>query len=273
MIKYYKYAHWLSLDVVLGAVLCHRMAARLSDDNTQINWFVSIILALVVFCIYLIDRVLDNHKAIQDTDRHRFQNQYKSLLIKIILGLVAIGFVLLFWLPKTILLFGLGLGVVAGLYLLAVYQTKPDGWFVVYKDLFVPIIYSLGVWATALLLQPEIHWEGVALGVTFWLIVQQSLLLNAYFESFTIEEGNSLAIVWGEDTTRKILKTICVFATLICIVSGFVTENRFALRVSFVMIVMVLVNQWLVVNRQKWLANERYRLVAEAVFFVPFFIL
>jgi hypothetical protein len=271
MIKYYKYAHWLSLDVVLGAVLCHCMAARLAD--TSINWLVIVVLAIVVFCIYLTDRILDNQKAIQQTDRHLFQNQHKDLLIKIIIGLVIIAFVLLFWLPKAILWFGLGLGVVVGLYLLAVFKIKPNSRFVVYKDVFVPIIYSLGVWGTALVLRPKIEWEGYALGVAFWLVVQQSLLSNAYFESFTVEEGESLPIIWGEAKTQVLLKIIFGAVLLICIISAIVTDNRFALRTAFVLVFMAGSNQWIILNPQKYLENTRYRFVLEGVFLMSFMIL
>ncbi len=271
MTKFYKYAHWLSLDVVLGAVLCHSMAVRLAE--VPINWLVIVVLALVVFCIYLIDRILDNQKGVQQTDRHQFQGQYKDLLIKIVIGLVVIVVVLLFWLPKAILWFGLGLVVIVGLYLLAVSQSKSTSSFVVYKDVFVPIIYGLGVWGTALLLQPTIRWEGYALGAAFWLIVQQSLLSNAYFESFTVEEGESLPIVWGEETTQKVLKVICLAVVIICIASVVFSDNRFVLRAALVLILMVSVNQWLVSSPQKWLENDRYRFILESVFLMPFMIL
>jgi asparagine N-glycosylation enzyme membrane subunit Stt3 len=273
MTKYYKYAHWLSLDVVLGAVLCHCMSARLSDSDTQINWFVIMILASVVFFIYLIDRILDNQKELQPTDRHQFQNQYKDLLIKIVMALVAISVIMLFLLPKAVLWFGVGLGLVVGLYLLAVYKNKSASWFVVYKDVFVPIIYSLGVWGTALALQPKISWEGYVLGIVFWFVVQQSLLSNAYFESFTIESGESLPIIWGEDKTQTILKMIFVLVVLICVVSAVITDNRFALRTAFVLVLMASINQWLVIKPQKWLDDGRYRFVLEGVFLMPILIL
>ena len=273
MIKYYKYAHWLSLDVVLGAVLCHCMAVRLVGSGAPINWSVIIVLAIVVFCIYLTDRVLDNQKAVQITDRHQFQNQHKDLLIKIITGLVAIGLVLLFWLPKAVLWFGFGLGVVVGLYLLAVYNTKPTDSFWVYKDILVPIIYSLGVWGTALILQPKIEWEGYVLGAAFWLVVQQSLLLNAYFESFTVEEGESLPIIWGESKTQRLLKIIFWVIVVICVTSVIITDNRFALRAAFVLILMAGINQWLTTNPRQWLNNDRYRFVLESIFLMPLMIL
>ncbi len=271
MTKFYKYAHWLSLDVVLGAVLCHSMAAQLS--GSEINWLVIVVLAIVVFCIYLTDRILDNQKTIQQTERHQFQNQHKDLLIKIIVGLVVIAFILLFWLPKAVLWFGLGLSLVVGLYLLAVFKIKPNSRFAVYKDVFVPIIYSLGVWGTALVLQPTIAWEGYALGFAFWLIVQQSLLSNAYFESFTVEEGESLPISWGEDKTQMVLKIIFGAVVLICVTSAIITDNRFALRAAFVLIFMAGNNQWIILNPQKYLENTLYRFVLEGVFLMPFIIL
>ncbi len=271
MIKYYKYAHWLSLDVVLGAVLCHCMAARLA--GALINWSVIIVLAITVFCIYLTDRILDNQKAIQTTARHQFQSQHQDLLIKIVIGLVIISFVLLFWLPKAVLWFGFGLSAAVGLYLLAVFKTKLTSSFGVYKDVFVPIIYSLGVWGTALVLRPKIEWESYVLGAAFWLVVQQSLLSNAYFESFTVEEGESFPIIWGESKTQRLLKIIFWVIVVICVTSIIITNNRFALRTAFVLILMAGINQWLTTNPRQWLNNDRYRFVLEAIFLMPLMIL
>ncbi|TAF94134.1 MAG: hypothetical protein EAZ14_12440 [Runella slithyformis] len=263
----YQKSHWLSIDVVAGAVVSHRMATLLPQE--QLGWLTAATLAAVVFCIYTLDRLIDNHNHAPTTARHAYYAQHKPLLIKL-MGL-ALGFVLmaLFWLPSAVLWWGGGLAVATALYLFGVFRTQSRGWFEAGKDLFVPLIYTLGVWGTAAQLQPAFTWEMATLGVVFWLIVQQNLLLQAYFESFSADSGHSLPIVWGEPTTRLVLQIIFGLALVLAVATLVATSQRYAVRAAVVLLAMTTAQHVLWQNPPRWLPNDRYRYFSEGVFLLP----
>ena len=60
---YLKRAHWLSLDVVAGAMLTHTIAQRLPDGHGKVSWASTLLVGISVFAIYVIDRLLDNLKS------------------------------------------------------------------------------------------------------------------------------------------------------------------------------------------------------------------
>jgi 4-hydroxybenzoate polyprenyltransferase len=265
----YKRFNWLSLDVVLGAVACHIMAVKLPNNHQAVAWPTVVALATAVWAIYLIDRQLDNNLGQPITDRHRFQYRYRRLIAKILWGLLAIGLATLYWLPKNIIWFGVGIAAVSAVYLLGVYFLYQKSWFESAKDLMVPVVYSIGVWGAAMVSQSQNGPEIKVLAVAFGLLTLQNLLQNAYFESFWVEEGDSLAIRWGEDTTRWILKIIFWLIIISCLIGIYVASTHYAVRVSIWLAAMATIQFLVGLWPQRWLVRYSYRYVCEAVFMLP----
>jgi hypothetical protein len=255
--------------VVVGAVVSHHMAARLPHYHGRFEWPAALTLAIVVFGIYAIDRLIDNQNTPPVTARHQFYAQHQPLLVRGLGALAVVLVVLLFFVEKSLIYWGLGLAAGIGIYLGSVLRLSNRGWFVASKDVVVPFFYALGTWGTALVLQPVITWEMLTLGVAFWFIAQQNLLITAYFESFTADTGHSLPITWGEETTKWVLKILFWVVVLLAIVTLVITLHRYVVRVAVVLILMTTVQHLLWQNAPQWLANERYRLVSEAVFLLP----
>lgn len=267
--RLYQIFHWLSLDVVAGAVVSYRVAAHLPDYHGAFDWPTAAVLGMVVFAIYTLDRLIDNRLSPPATDRHRFRHQYRQRLVQVLLAMLVLGIVALFFLPPSVLWWGLGLALTTVLYLFGVFRTGGRGWFEALKDVAVPLVYALGVWGTATVAQPELSWEMLTLGGAFWLIAQQNLLLVAYFESFTTEEGHSLPIRWGELTTRRVLQIMFWGVVLLAVATVVFTSYRYPVRVAVVLMAMASVQHWLWQHPNKWLAGTRYRNVSEAVFLLP----
>jgi hypothetical protein len=266
---FYQRFSWLSLDVVLGAVVSHRMATQLIDGHGVTSWATTLILAVVVWVIYVIDRRIDNTQHKVTTSRHRFQAQHQYILSKFLIGALVVAAISLFWLPAAIWKIGGGLTVFVAAYLFGVYRSRSEGLFETLKDIFVPLGYALGVWATATALQPTLSTEALWLGVVFWLIAQQNLLLSAYFESFTVDESHSLAIILGEQSTRIVLTIIFFIIAALAIYVIVITAHHYATRVAFWLLVMGVLQHLLWQKPELLLANDKYRYLAEAVFLLP----
>ena len=94
--------HWLSLDVVAGAVVSHIAANRMPTGRTPLNIWVTIILGLVVLGIYTLDHLLDNQKPEQPrTQRHSFIRDNEAIIWRLTLG--SLGLAVLLSLAATYL--------------------------------------------------------------------------------------------------------------------------------------------------------------------------
>jgi len=254
---------------VAGAVVSYRMAAHLPDYHGRFYWLAAAVLGMVVFGIYTLDHLIDNRIAPPRTARHQFKHTHRLLLFQILAVLLVLGVVALFFLPPSVLWWGLGLAFITAIYLFGVFRTGGRGWFEALKDVAVPLVYALGVWGAATIAQPALTWEMLTLGGVFWLIAQQNILLVAYFESFTAEEGHSLPIRWGESATRRVLQIIFWGVVLLAVATVIFTSYRYPVRVAVVLIAMAGGQHWLWQHPEKWLTNARYRNLSEAVFLLP----
>jgi hypothetical protein len=135
----------LSLDAPAVAVLWQLLFAR--SFHVQLGWSVTILLALVVWLIYVADRVLDALKAPPEgaeATRHIF---YRRHLWAFLFPL-STGFVLAAWISLTRLdlrTFGDGVVILlaVGAYLLAVHLVSPGREWLP-KEMLVGVLFALG---------------------------------------------------------------------------------------------------------------------------------
>src|SRR5690606_13105385 len=110
--------HWLSLDVVAGAVVSHIAANRMPTGRTPLNIWVTIILGLVVLGIYTLDHLLDNQKPEQPrTQRHGFIRDNEGKIWRLALGSLGLAALLSWLIPRHLWEFGIAMVVVVALYL------------------------------------------------------------------------------------------------------------------------------------------------------------
>ncbi len=107
----------LSLDAPAFAVTWQWMLAR--TLHAKLPPAVPLALALCVWAVYVLDRVLDGASAM--TPRHLFAARYrKQLLVAVVAGLILGGVTLLPRLPYLIILRGFAMAAACGIYLLVV---------------------------------------------------------------------------------------------------------------------------------------------------------
>ena len=274
--------YYLSFPVVLGAVFSNQMAARLSDV-APIHWATSLVLALVVWIIYTLDRLLDNRKSGSvQTPRHLFHQKHKTLLWQVVAGAAVVAGVLAFFLPKPVWQFGLALGVVCAAYVFAVFRLPANHPALLLKEPLVALLFSAGVWGSAWAQRPAISGVEWAEGLIFTGVAFQNLLLLSVFEQ-TERPGEgqySLATVWGSSVCDQLLRwiTFGVVATAfgICLMadSGSVGGGlRFAQRSALMLGIMSMVLYAIQRYPTYYLKHERYRWIGDAAFWLPVLVL
>ena len=266
IISYYlKRAHWLSLDVAAGATITHGVALRLPDGHGNVGWASTLLVGIAVFAIYVVDRLLDNRKPTPiDTPRHRFHARYEPILLKVLAGLAFVGMICLFWIPSKMIFLGIGLAFLVGIYLFVVFKTSLTDSFQLFKEPFVAIIYTAGIWGTALISIPNTAWESNVFMVLFGLVAFQNLLLFSWFESFDIEEGYSLAIAWGTETVSQVLTWLVTIVVISALGVLVFTSYRYCVRTALTIAVMSVCMHLL--KRPSVQADERYRWMGDGIF-------
>jgi len=268
-------AYYLSFPVVLGAVLSNRLAARLSDVE-PVHWATPIVLALSVFIIYTIDRLLDIHKPEQPpTPRHLFHRQHSVLLWQVVAGAALLAGGLVFFLPASVVKFGIALAGICAAYVLAVYRLPTGNVLLRLKEPMIALLYSVGVWGSVWVQRPKISGIEIAEFLMFLGIASQNLILFDMMEhrESTARPESSVVTAWGmarADTALRWL-TLGILATgfVLC----FVTDDRFAERSAIMLALMSLVLYVIQQYPAYFIKNERYRWLGDAIFWMPALVL
>ena len=262
--------HWLSLDVVAGAVVSHLAANRLPTGKTPLNGWVTVILGLVVLGIYTLDHLLDNRKPEQPrTQRHGFIREHESIIWRVTLGSLGLAMFLSWLIPRQLWEFGAGMVVLVAFYLWGVSRIPMKSHRQALKEPITSLIYAAGVWGSTWFLGEGIAWESIVLGIVFYLLTVQSLLLFSHFEAIRYREVFNLARWLKRPLTLGILKGITIGTLLTCLIVCFLTEYHYTQRLAVMLILMSLVHYWMLRNPEKVVSDERFRIVGELVFIMP----
>ncbi len=260
---------------MLGAVLSNRLATRLSDVD-PVHWATPIVLALAVFCIYTVDRLLDVRKPGQPlTPRHAFHRAHAMLLWQAVAVAAILGLVLTFFLPGSVVRFGVALGVICVGYVAAVYRLPARHPALLAKEPLVAVLYSAGVWGSVWVQRSVTTGTEITEGLMFMTIALQNLLLFSVME--TREPGKhdfSLAVAWGIARCEAIMSWLTAGVVLAAFAICFVTDEpgggpRFAER-SAIMLAIMSVVLYVIQRYPAYFAKkERYRWLGDAVFWLP----
>jgi hypothetical protein len=250
------------MDVAAGAVTGALFFAKIFDVVILLSGMVS--LGLTVWIIYTIDHLIDARRITQmaSTERHRFhQLNFNVLFVLLMIATVIDGSQLLF-IRRTVFLEGLGLAIVIVVYFLLQRYLK------FLKELIGALLYAGGV----LLIPFSVKTS--ALSTTQSLLIGQfvitaliNLLLFSWFDKSQDEQDShsSFATIMGGDATKNFLRALFILQSVLAFVQ--LTSSEFKSTG-----IIVLMNALLLViflNRKYFETDDRYRLLGDAVFFVP----
>lgn len=265
IMKLVKTLNLLSIDVVLGAMVCNALFWKFPDGKSPISWLHVGVLGLSIFVIYTLDRLLDNLKASQiPTGRHLFHQRY-ALFLWILLGIIALFIVgLLFFLPTKTLWVGSTIGLIVLLYLWVVSKITTTSTLQYGKEFVTTWVYTAGVWGTTLPYR-SFSYEGIVILV----LVFQNLLLFSWCEQKIYPNVHSLASYFGENKTKNII--IFIFIVIFCgnVFSLVHSVYHFKQQVALLFIVMSFILTIIPFNTSFFLKNDRYRWIGDGIFLLP----
>jgi hypothetical protein len=262
LFKIYRLLNLTSIDVSAGAVVCSSFFGNLT--GAKINDSVLLALSLTVWIIYTTDHLLDSRKlkATASTFRHRFFQSHQTIFIVLLIAVVLTDFIIVINFPKPLLIAGLYLTLPIIIYLLLQRYLSP------FKELCGAILYTCGVMLPAFVLRTMVIGSFFLVpAIQFLLIAWMNLLLFSLFDKERDELDNhvSFSTKFGEDKTQLLI--LVIFLSILGLTLYQIFRQDWPM--GLIMLAMGLVLLLMLVKRDRFVMNERFRLAGDAVFFLP----
>ncbi len=263
----------LSLDILAG-VFCGYHFARLILD-CDCPPFTPVILCLTVWLIYTLDHLLDarslKENSIKPVYRWHWDHRFILQPVLLLVGLATIGLSMVY-LPTGILLFGGITGSLVILYTIA-HQGKPGTHRkYLFKEVWISILYTAGIWGLPLISKGSIPDVSVLLALIIYLVLVLVNILLYSLHDYTNdreESQHTMATRFGREVTAHLLR-ILILSALILIMMAFLTPEDQGLRkVYLILLSMTAVLGSIIAFPGFFSKHERFGILADAVFLLP----
>jgi hypothetical protein len=263
----------LSLNVVLGAVICSAMFWKLPDGTGVVNIPSLLLLGCTTWIIYILDRLLDLRiYPANPTERHKFHQEHQYNLSVLLVVLVVVAIALCFFIPRPILWFGCLLSLSLGIYFWVLNKFLKRDKMQWLKEPITAICYSFAVVGIAYVHHSSINLSGWILAFMFFLIASQNLLIFSYFEKINLANSDNTIDLFGPKTSIRIIR-ILGFIVLFLAIFLFSSGWEYIHKVGLVLGIMSQILSFMPALATYFSKNERYRWVGDGVFLLPVILL
>ncbi len=271
--RIYRIVRILSLDILAG-VFCGYTFARLILD-CECPQLTPVILCLTVWLIYTLDHLLDARalKGKSGKPAYRWHYQNRKILRPALLaaGLATVGLSLVF-LPLRVLIFGCIMGGLVAFYTLVQQGMSGSRMIYLFKEGWISIIYTAGIWGVPLLYYGAVPDITVLLTIIIYLLlVLINVLIYSYHDYYTDcrESQQTLATVTGRKTTSHLLRLLILSVLMLIIVAFLILDDQSMWKVNIILLSMTTLMGLIIAFPRFFSKNVRYGIMADAVFFLP----
>lgn len=272
--KPYRLFHNLSLDIVLGALGCSYMAARLFMASPGWSWWLS--LGLTVWLLYMGDHLLDAWRFRKKSNRrlHSFVFTHRRILLWCMGVFTIVDTLVIFnFLGRTLLKYALGMAFLVLLFYATRHLLRRNSVLSIPGEFFVLAIYLAGTWLGPLLTR-QTPWQaeqGMIGLMTAGVLMMNLGIISLYDVQLDTRLGiSSLARRFGKRTTRILIivtgSGIYLLGIIQFLISGTDRVAQFALLVAGMATLLFVILLEPSYFRQK----EHFRMAADAVLYMGF---
>lgn len=264
---------FLNLDVVGGALAVSLWVQSLYAE-TYAAWYYWLGLGSALSAIYIIDRLFD----VQDvalyqlaTDRHRYYKMHFKGLIVVAGIFVVMGIVAALFMPVHLLFFGLALAVLSGLYLLLIHGIFPSQETWSGKELWVALVYSVGVFLSSMTEQLfALPWYIYLYTLSFMGTALLNLLMMSLMDKAADEQQGqqSFATVYGIKRSMWFMEGVFYLSSNLLLFTLIFAPHIQNLLMSLTLLAMNGLLYGLYLFRKKPFVRKNYRFLADGVFFL-----
>jgi hypothetical protein len=262
-LRFYQYVNILSLDIAAGAIISALFFAQIF--NVQIKPYGLLALGLTVWIIYTVDHLRDAKKIKHSasTKRHRFHQQYFYSLTVFVGLATLLDAVTIFFIRRQVFEWGLILFAIVLIYLIVQQYLR------FLKEFFIAWLYTWGVLLLSITITTiTLSIADALLIAQFGLIAWTNLVLFSWFDHVFDERDkqNSLVTILGKRPTIFFLYGLFAVNFLITAIQFVLfTPTTPVLILCLMNIILFLIFTF----RVPLAKNDIYRLIGDAVFFVP----
>ncbi len=225
--------------------------------------------------IYIIDHLWDVKKIKGRPSSGRHSIYFEHYTFFKYFAIILLPFVLissLLFLSFKVIVFGFLLGLCVAGYLCIVHYCnvrKMEKWF--HKEIFVGLIYGLGIWGSAALLARNfevVHW---ILGAMFVMIAIQNLLIFSVYEQEEDLSQNQQSIVqvFGQNTIKKSVILIALLVGIMGTIILIFFSSPLIRNWVIIEWIMVVILVCIVTKPEYFKKSFAYRWVGDGVFILP----
>ena len=258
----------LSLDVVVGALAGMYFFGNVWDVVLALEIY--LLLGLAVWSVYTGDHLLDVRHAspMGFASRHEFHRKYWKVLVLLMIVGVIVALGILISVPKThfIIPYGLGLGLLIGIwYLLLTFKKEQVAHF---KEFITAFVYTLGIaLAPGVLAFEDLQLVHINLFLGYFLIAFANLVILSYFDR-SYDDVHAFGSI-GARLSKEQHKNLC-FGLLYVIIGGLIVAMMVVFsyyRLFFGILLLIVVIHFRQFSASK--EKNRARAVMEISFSLP----
>jgi len=272
--KVYRYLHYLSIDIVLGALASSCFASRLLASDPGWVWWIT--LALTVWLLYTADHMLDawkQRKRIQ-RDLHYFMMKNRKSLLWSMIIIAAADILLIFnLLDLELMKYALALAGLVLLFYAMRHVFRKNRILMIPGEIFVLLIYMAGTWLGPFVASESVPEAGHGLVA---LIFAGTLLMNLgvisiYDMKLDKRMGiSSMANLLGIKGTKNLLLGTAIGIYLVTMLQFLVFEMDRYFQYALILTGMATILLLVLYYPSRFRRNDYFRLAADAVLFMGF---
>ncbi len=270
----YRYFHFLSLDIVLGALATSVLAARLFSANPGWAWWAT--LAMTVWVLYTGDHLLDawKHRKSGQREMHSFIFRKKRMLIYI-LGLVIVAdlSVVFNFLDPGMLKAALMMVGAVFLFFAMRHIFRSNRLLFIPGEIFVLIIYLAGTCMGPFIARtiPMTSGHLLVLAMMAGVLLLNLGVISIYDVKIDSRLGiSTLAGTLGKKSTRNLMITIAILVLLLALLQFLVYGVDRTSQFAVILAGMTGLLLWVLLTPSLFRQQDLYRLVADAILYMGF---
>ncbi len=260
---YYRYFRWLSLDIVLGALIFLKFLANFYQVIIPIQVYLA--LAIAIWEIYTIDHLIDAHTSRYLDQRRTFHRRHERILILVSGILAVVGLVNIYFLPIEIIRSGVILTAACVSYLMMVYFFRKL-WF---KEILIAIGYACGIFLAPFSLYHSIGFFDFILYLQLATLAFINLLIFSYFDQENDRKSGFGSVMFlMENRSIPLIRFLLLIVSVSCTYFIiFHPEKYQSIQLAYLIMALLF---FAVINFHYYFEKqERFRVLGDAVFFVP----
>jgi 4-hydroxybenzoate polyprenyltransferase len=268
-----------SLDVVIGALATGYFFTKIMEITMPSWWWV--ILSGSVWVMYTVDHLLDGIKiknmASVAIFRHFYHAENKKILAFVVLLVSTfILIIVVIAAPAQLLKEGLFLVGLITLYFLVIHFTGRTKFFLFQKELTVAVIYVTGILLGPLtLMNGNLElWQNVLIIAFILLTWAEGIMASWYDYENDLHDGhNSFATLFGLARTKLFLIFLHSSIFLLLLINLFWLKTSKHWLPTVILGAMNGLVLFILLKPELFRKNERFRILGEMIFWVPFVLL